>query len=74
MRHTRACAIPGEVHLEELTERLGHAKSAVADKLDDCIKAGLVACLHDRTFDDPDEGRVYDDIRLTESGKRALQA
>lgn len=60
--------------LEDLTERLGHAKSAVADKLNDCIHAGLVACVFGTTFDDPDEPRVYDDIRLTESGKRALEA
>lgn len=59
--------------LEQLTERLGHAKSVVADKLDTCIKDGLVACLYGTAFDDPDEPRVYNNIRLTESGKASTR-
>lgn len=60
--------------LEQLQERLGLSKSAVADRLDGFIKFGLVTCLHGTTFDDPDEPRVYDNIRLTDSGRRALEA
>lgn len=60
--------------LEQLQERLGHSRSAVADTLDRFIKFGLVTCLMGTTFDDPDEPRVYDDIRLTDSGRRALDA
>ena len=60
--------------LEQLQERLGHSRSAVADTLDYFIGLGLVTCLTGTTFDDPDEPRVYDDIRLTDMGRRALAA
>ncbi len=65
-------ALPGRSG-EELAQRLGHTRSAVADRLDCFVASGLVACLHDTIFGDSVEGRVYDDIRLTESGKRALE-
>jgi len=66
-------AHPG-CNLDQLQERLGQPRSAVADRLDGFIKFGLVTCLQGTTFDDPDEPRVYDNIRLTDSGRRALEA
>ncbi len=65
-------ALPG-CSGEEVAERLGHTRSAVADRLDCFVASELVECLHGTMFGDSAEGRVYDNIRLTASGKRAME-